>query len=89
MFLTCLSQWAKSDGGASGEPSGPTVLLYPRREIFYTEEYPQNNKLSKFWCFMFDKYSILGFGENESLAVLHSEGQIISHVRQVGQEIVY
>lgn len=36
MFLTCLCSWLNEGTDLAPKPTGPTLLLYPNREIFYS-----------------------------------------------------
>ncbi len=47
MFLACLANWLVDplDSSNQVKPSGPALLLYPHREIFYSSNFPSTKKL--------------------------------------------
>lgn len=79
MFLTCLSTWSQHSSD-SIKASGPSVLFYPNREIFYSEQFPNDGRFMGFWSFVTPQLQVYGLGESKNLAIVQPGGNTLSRI---------
>lgn len=72
LFFTVLGQWTQDNRKTVIQ--GPSLIIYPKGELFYSSNYSKEGSPAEIWCFVSQRYKIRIFGHlnNPKFAVLSS-----------------